>query len=60
VLVGHDPDLSRLVGWLTGARVRLAKAGAAAADVPDERPAAGQGELRWLFRPRHFRLLAHA
>jgi phosphohistidine phosphatase len=51
VLVGHDPDLSELVGALSGARVRLPKGGAAAIDVE-------AGELRWLLRPKHLRLVA--
>jgi phosphohistidine phosphatase len=57
VLVGHDPDLSDAVEGLTGARVRLAKGGAAAADLPDPATAAG-GTLHWLLRPAQLRLVA--
>jgi phosphohistidine phosphatase len=53
LLVGHDPDFSELVGALSGARVRLPKCGAAAIDLE-------AGELRWLLRPKHLRLVARA
>jgi phosphohistidine phosphatase len=54
VLVGHDPDFSRLVHAVTGARVSFPKAGAAAID-----PIAGErGELRWFLRPRALAIIA--
>jgi phosphohistidine phosphatase len=53
LLVGHDPDFSELVGALSGARVRLPKCGAASIDLE-------AGELRWLLRPKHLRLVARA
>ncbi len=57
-LVGHEPDLSGLIGYLTGARVRMPKSGIAQIDVPTLRP--GACELRWLLRPRQIRLIATA
>jgi phosphohistidine phosphatase len=53
VLVGHDPDLSRLVHDLTGAQVSMAKGGVARIDYP-------RGELRWMLRPHALRLIAKA
>ena len=47
MLVGHEPDFSRVVGALTGGRVKFAKAGVALVDVTD-----GEGQLLWLFPPR--------
>lgn len=55
-LVGHEPDLSSLVGYLTGARVALPKAAIVRIDVANLR--AGQSELRWLLRPKQIRLVA--
>jgi len=49
VLVGHEPDMSRAIGDLTGARVALAKGGVAAID--------GR-ELKLLLRPEELRELA--
>jgi phosphohistidine phosphatase len=53
LLVGHDPDLSMIVGELTGARVNLKKGGLAAVRLD-----AGGGELVVLLRPRELALLA--
>jgi phosphohistidine phosphatase len=50
VLVGHEPDLSRMVGQLIGGgRVRMAKSGAARVDV--ERVEPGAGALVWVVGP---------
>lgn len=49
LLVGHEPDLSAAVHRLTGAQVRLPKAGLAAID---------RGELKLLLRPSELRALA--
>jgi phosphohistidine phosphatase len=46
MLVGHEPDFSRLIRSLTGGRVRLSKAAVAAVELGDEIPAA---RLLWLF-----------
>ena len=43
MLVGHEPDFSRAIQHLTGARVDLKKGGLAAVD---------DGELLTLLRPR--------
>jgi phosphohistidine phosphatase len=51
LLVGHDPDFSLAVNHMTGAQVRLKKAGLAAID---------RGELIMLLRPRELALLARA
>jgi phosphohistidine phosphatase len=49
ILVGHDPDFSKTVGKLTGARVKLAKAGVALVEVD---PDLCCGKLLWLFPPK--------
>jgi phosphohistidine phosphatase len=46
MLVGHEPDFSGLIRSLTGGRVKLPKAGAAAIEIDEERPAP---RLMWLF-----------
>ena len=56
VLIGHDPDFSELVGWLTGAQIGLQKGGAAEVDLRGK-PARGAGELRWLLRRDQIRLM---
>jgi phosphohistidine phosphatase len=53
LLVGHEPDLSRLLGDLTGARADLKKGGIAAVRLEG----AG-GELAVLMRPREIALIA--
>src|SRR5579871_224826 len=49
LLVGHEPDLSGLVGALTGARIEMKKGGLAAI---------GGGALLVLLRPREIELVA--
>jgi len=55
LLVGHEPDLSRIVGELTGARADVKKGGLAIVRLES----AG-GELVALLRPRELALIAHA
>jgi len=61
VLVGHEPDLSLLMAWLTtgagGHLARFKKAGACLIDF-DGPPAPGGGELQWLAQPAMLRTLA--
>ena len=54
LLVGHEPDLSGVVGDLTGARLDLKKGGLAVVRLEG---AAG-GELVVLLRPRELALIA--
>lgn len=49
VIVGHEPDFSRVIAALTGGNIVLAKGGVALVEVND---AATSGHLRWLFPPR--------
>ena len=51
LLVAHEPDLSRAVGDLTGARIQLKKGGLAGVD---------DHELKLLLRPRDLRAIASA
>jgi phosphohistidine phosphatase len=53
LLVGHEPDLSRVAGDLTGARLDLKKGGLAAVRLEGSR-----GELVVLLRPRELVLIA--
>jgi len=53
LLVGHEPDFSRLIGDLTGAHVAMKKGGLAAI-----RLGGGHGELLALLRPREIELVA--
>jgi phosphohistidine phosphatase len=53
LLVGHEPDLSLLVGDLTGARIDLKKGGVAAVRLEG-----ASGELVALLRPRELALIA--
>jgi phosphohistidine phosphatase len=53
LLVGHEPDLSRVIGELTGASVDLKKGGLAAVRLEGSR-----GELLVLMRPRELALIA--
>jgi phosphohistidine phosphatase len=53
LLVGHEPDLSLLVGELTGARVDLKKGGVAVVRLEG-----ASGELIALLRPRELALIA--
>jgi len=53
LLVGHEPDLSLLVGDLTGARIDLKKGGLAVLRLDG-----ASGELVVLMRPRELALIA--
>jgi phosphohistidine phosphatase len=53
LLVGHEPDFSRLAGELTGGRVDLKKGGLAALRLDG-----ATGELLILMRPRELGLIA--
>jgi phosphohistidine phosphatase len=53
LLVGHEPDLSRVVAELTGGRVDLKKGGLAAVRLEN-----ASGELVILVRPRELALIA--
>jgi phosphohistidine phosphatase len=57
-LVGHEPELGELAGWLIGTRTPLAfkKGGVARIDVA-EWPPAGKGQLLWMATPRMLRCL---
>ena len=57
ILVGHEPDLSALVRYLTGAHVSLPKSGIARIEAGTLRSSC---ELRWLLRPKQLRLIATA
>ncbi len=48
MLVGHEPDFSRTIRELTGAKLKLAKAGLALVDCPN----ATSCQLLWLISPR--------
>jgi phosphohistidine phosphatase len=60
-IVGHEPHLSELVGWLTTGETRslveLKKGSACLLEISG-RPQAGSAVLRWLLTPRQLRLLA--
>lgn len=49
MLVGHEPDFSETVGKLTGARIKLSKAGIALVEVEANLSC---GKLLWLFPPK--------
>jgi phosphohistidine phosphatase len=49
MLVGHEPDFSQTVGKLTGARIKLSKAGLALIEVDADLSC---GRLLWLFPPK--------
>jgi phosphohistidine phosphatase len=53
LLVGHEPDLSRVAGELTGARLDLKKGGVVALRLEG-----ASGELVVLLRPRELALIA--
>lgn len=55
LLVGHEPDLSRLVGDLTGARLALKKGGVVAVELDGRR-----GVLLTALRPRELESIAGA
>jgi phosphohistidine phosphatase len=50
LLVGHEPDLSRLIGQLTGGRVEMEKSAVARVDAERVEPEAGV--LVWLVPPQ--------
>ena len=52
MLVGHEPDFSSVVSALTGASLKLSKAGVALVDID---PDAEEGRLLWLFPPKFAR-----
>ena len=52
MLVGHEPDFSSVISALTGASVKLSKAGVALVDIDQE---AQEGKLLWLFPPKFAR-----
>lgn len=47
MLVGHEPDFTSVIGALTGASLKLSKAGVALIDLNLQR-----GRLLWLFPPK--------
>jgi phosphohistidine phosphatase len=52
-LVGHQPDIDELTGWLIGnrnAQIDMAKSGAALVEVTGQ-PGKGEGVLQWLVTP---------
>jgi phosphohistidine phosphatase len=59
-LVGHEPDLSELIGWLTTARgesfVELKKGAACLLEILGP-PVAGSARLLWCLAPRQLRQL---
>ena len=52
MVVGHEPDFSSLISALTGASLKLSKAGVALVDID---PEAEEGRLLWLFPPKFAR-----
>ncbi len=46
MLVGHEPDFTNIISGLTGASLKLSKAGVALVDVD---PESEEGKLLWLF-----------
>jgi phosphohistidine phosphatase len=49
MLVGHEPDFTNVISGLTGASLKLAKAGVAFVEVD---PKSETGKLLWLFPPK--------
>jgi phosphohistidine phosphatase len=49
MLVGHEPDFTNAISGLTGASLKLAKAGVALVDVDLE---SSEGKLLWVFPPK--------
>jgi phosphohistidine phosphatase len=47
MLVGHEPDFTSVIGVLTGANLKLSKAGVALVDLNGTK-----GRLLWLFPPK--------
>jgi phosphohistidine phosphatase len=52
MLVGHEPDFSSVISALTGASLKLSKAGVALVDIDLE---TDKGRLLWLFPPKFAR-----
>jgi phosphohistidine phosphatase len=52
MLVGHEPDFSSVISALTGAFLKLSKAGVALVDIDLETE---KGRLLWLFPPKFAR-----
>lgn len=52
MLVGHEPDFTNVISKLTGASLKLSKAGVALLDVD---PESEEGKLLWLFPPKFAR-----
>ena len=49
MVVGHEPDFTNVISGLTGASLKLSKAGVALLDVT---PEFEEGKLLWLFPPK--------
>jgi phosphohistidine phosphatase len=49
MLVGHEPDFTQVISELTGASLKLSKAGVALVDLD---PEFEEGKLLWLFPPK--------
>jgi phosphohistidine phosphatase len=54
MLVGHEPDFSSVISELTGASLKLSKAGVVLLDID---PQSDEGRLLWLFPPKFARKL---
>jgi phosphohistidine phosphatase len=52
MLVGHEPDFTTVISGLTGASLKLSKAGVALLDVD---PESQEGRVLWLFPPKFAR-----
>ena len=52
MLVGHEPDFTNVISELTGAALKLSKAGVALLEV---NPEFEEGKLLWLFPPKFAR-----
>ena len=52
MLVGHEPDFTNVISALTGASLKLSKAGVALLDID---PESEEGKLLWLFPPKFAR-----
>ena len=52
MLVGHEPDFTNVISGLTGASLKLSKAGVALVDVD---PESQEGRVLWLFPPKFAR-----
>ena len=52
MLVGHEPDFTTVISALTGASLKLSKAGVALLDID---PESEEGKLLWLFPPKFAR-----